>query len=141
MWNFQLWSFFCLGLEFPRVKVTILEIIGFFQKSLSSTTHVWFFCVITLLKLAGYIFLASYLIYSISEMAELAPLPHSHGQIHSHSDWLHYFLVTVSRSKYCYKNIYVNSFLLRTAMRLSVYALEFFAYRMLAFFDLWPKWL
>ena len=34
------------------------------------------------------IYLAIDLSY-ISEMAELVPLPHSHAQICSHSDWLH----------------------------------------------------
>ena len=48
-------------------------------------------------------------------LTELVPLPHSHGQIHLHSDRLHYFPVTISRST-CYKNVYVNSFLPRTVM-------------------------
>ena len=68
-------------------------------------------------------------------MAELVPLPHSHGQIRSHSDWLHYFLVTISRSRCCSKNVYVNSFLPRTVNEL-LQTLEFFACRMLPFFDL-----
>ena len=41
------------------------------------------------------------------------------GQIRSHSNRLHYFSATISRSRYCYKNVYVNSFLPRTAMSLS----------------------
>ena len=42
------------------------------------------------------------------ELAELVSRPHSHGQIHSHSDRLHYFPVTISRSR-CYKNVHATA--------------------------------
>ena len=42
-----------------------------------------------------------------SELAQLVPLPFSHGRSTRYSDRLHDFSVTIPR---CYKDIYVNSF-------------------------------
>ena len=47
-----------------------------------------------------------------SELAELVPLPYSQGRSTWYSDRLHDFSVTILR---CYKDVYVNSFLPRTA--------------------------
>ena len=47
-----------------------------------------------------------------SEPAELVPLPYSRGRSTRYSDRLHDFSVTIPR---CYKDVYVNSFFLRTA--------------------------
>ena len=46
-----------------------------------------------------------------SELAKLAPLPHSQGRSTRYSDRLHDFSVTIPR---CYKDAYVNSFFPRT---------------------------
>ena len=46
-----------------------------------------------------------------SELAQLVPLPFSRGRSTRYSDRLHDFSVTIPR---CYKDIYVNSFFLRT---------------------------
>ena len=47
-----------------------------------------------------------------SELAQLVPLPFSQGRSTCCSDRLHDFSVPIPR---CYKNVYVNSFFLRTA--------------------------
>ena len=47
-----------------------------------------------------------------SELAQLVPLPFSRGTSTRYSDRLHDLSVTIPR---CYKNVYVNSFFLRTA--------------------------
>ena len=47
-----------------------------------------------------------------SELAQLVPLPFSRGRSTRCSDRLHDFCVTIPR---CYKDVYVNSFFLRTA--------------------------
>ena len=47
-----------------------------------------------------------------SELAKLAPLPYSRGTSTRHIDSLHGFSVTMPR---CYKDVYVNSFFLRSA--------------------------
>ena len=47
-----------------------------------------------------------------SELAQLVPLPFSQGRSTFCSDRLHDFSATIPR---CYKNVYVNSFFLRTA--------------------------
>ena len=47
-----------------------------------------------------------------SELAQLVPLPFSRGRSTRYSDRLHDFSVTIPR---CYKDVYVNSFFLRTA--------------------------
>ena len=47
-----------------------------------------------------------------SELAQLVPLPFSRGRSTRYSDRLHNFSVTIPR---CYKDVYVNSFFLRTA--------------------------
>ena len=47
-----------------------------------------------------------------SELAQLVPLPFSHGRSTYFSDRLHDFSVTIRR---CYKDVYVNSFFPRTA--------------------------
>ena len=47
-----------------------------------------------------------------SELAELVPLPYSRGRSTHYSDRLQDFSVTIHR---CYKDVYVNSFFLRTA--------------------------
>ena len=47
-----------------------------------------------------------------SELAQLVPLPFSQGKSTRYSDRLHDFSVTIPR---CYKNVYVNSLLSRTA--------------------------
>ena len=47
-----------------------------------------------------------------SELAQLVPLPFSRGRSTRYSDGLHDFSVTIPR---CYKDVYVNSFFLRTA--------------------------
>ena len=47
-----------------------------------------------------------------SELAQLVPLPFFQGMSTPYFDRLHDFLVTIPR---CYKNVYVNSFFLRTA--------------------------
>ena len=49
---------------------------------------------------------------SSSELAQLVPLPYSRGRSTRYSDRLHDFSVTIPR---CYKDVYVNSFLPRTA--------------------------
>ena len=46
-----------------------------------------------------------------SELAQLVPLPYSQGRSTCYSDRLHDFSVTIPR---CYKDAYVNSFLLCT---------------------------
>ena len=46
-----------------------------------------------------------------SELAQLVPLPHSHGKSNRYSDSLHDFSVIISR---CYKDDYVNNFFTRT---------------------------
>ena len=48
----------------------------------------------------------------IYELAELVPLPHYHDRSIPHSNRLHDFSVTIPR---CYKDIFVNSFIPRTA--------------------------
>ena len=47
-----------------------------------------------------------------SELAQLVPLPYSRGRSSRYSDRLHDFSVTIPR---CYRDVYVNSFFLRTA--------------------------
>ena len=47
-----------------------------------------------------------------SELAQLVPLPFSRGRSSCYSDRLHHFSVTIPS---CYKDVYVNSFLPRTA--------------------------
>ena len=47
-----------------------------------------------------------------SELAQLVPLPYSRGRSTRYSDRLHDFSVTIPR---CYRDVYVNSFFLRTA--------------------------
>ena len=47
-----------------------------------------------------------------SELAQLVPLPYSQGGSTRYSDRLHFFSVSIPR---CYKDVYVNSFFLRTA--------------------------
>ena len=47
-----------------------------------------------------------------SELAQLVPLPFSHGWSTRYSDRLHDFSVTISR---CYKDVYVSRFFPRTA--------------------------
>ena len=47
-----------------------------------------------------------------SELAELVPLPYSRGNFTRYSDNFHDFSVTIPR---CYKDVYVISFLPRTA--------------------------
>ena len=47
-----------------------------------------------------------------SELAQLVPLPFSKGRCTRYSDRLHHFSVTIPR---CSKDVYVNSFFLRTA--------------------------
>ena len=47
-----------------------------------------------------------------SELAQLVPLPYSRGRSTRYSDRLHDFSVTIPR---CYKDVYVNSFIPRTA--------------------------
>ena len=68
-----------------------------------------------------------------SELAQLVPFPFSRGRSTRYFDRLHDFSVIIPR---CYKDVYVNSFFLRTA-RL---CLEFSAYEMISF-NLWSKWL
>ena len=48
----------------------------------------------------------------LSELSILVPLPYSRGRSTGYSDRLHEFCVTVAR---CYKDVYANSFLPRTA--------------------------
>ena len=48
-----------------------------------------------------------------SELAQLAPLSFSQGRSTRYSDRLHDFSVTISR---CFKDVYVNSFFLHTAI-------------------------
>ena len=48
----------------------------------------------------------------LSELAELVPLPYSHGKCTHYFDRLHDFSVTIPR---CYKDVYVISFFLCTA--------------------------
>ena len=47
-----------------------------------------------------------------SELAQLVPLPFSRGRSTRYSERLHDFSITIPR---CYKDVYVNSFFLRTA--------------------------
>ena len=47
-----------------------------------------------------------------SELAQLVPLPNFRGRSTRYSDKLYEFSVTIPQ---CYKNVYVNSFFLRTA--------------------------
>ena len=47
-----------------------------------------------------------------SELAQLVPLPFSWGRYTLYSDGLHDFSVAIPR---CYKDVYINSFFLRTA--------------------------
>ena len=47
-----------------------------------------------------------------TELAQLVPLPSSHGRSTRYSDRFHQFSVIISR---CYKDVYVNSFFPRTA--------------------------
>ena len=47
-----------------------------------------------------------------SELAQLVPLSFSRGRSTRYSDRLHDFSITIPR---CYKDVYVNSFFLRTA--------------------------
>ena len=47
-----------------------------------------------------------------SELAQLVPLPFSRGRSTCYSDRMHGFSVTIPR---CYKDVYINSFLPRTA--------------------------
>ena len=61
-------------------------------------------------QVSRYIHLNSYL-YS-SELAQLVPLPYFQGRSTRYSDRLHGFPVTIPR---CYKDVYVNSLLPRTA--------------------------
>ena len=58
-----------------------------------------------------------------SELAQLVPLPFSQGRSTCCSDRLHDFSVTIPR---CYKNVYVNSFLLRTARLWNSLPIEYF---------------
>ena len=46
-----------------------------------------------------------------SEVAQLVPLPYSRGRSTRYSDRLYDFPATIPR---CYKDVYVNSFFLRT---------------------------
>ena len=58
-----------------------------------------------------------------SELAQLVPLPFSQGRSTCCSDRLHDFSVTIPR---CYKNVYVNSFFLRTARLWNSLPIEYF---------------
>ena len=58
------------------------------------------------------LFYRYYLSRCSSELAQLVPLPFSRGRPARYSDKLHDFSVTIPR---CYKDVYVNSFFLRTA--------------------------
>ena len=58
-----------------------------------------------------------------SELAQLVPLPFSRGRSTHYSDRLHDFSVTIPR---CYKDVYVNSFLPRTAKLWSSLPIECF---------------
>ena len=58
-----------------------------------------------------------------SKLAQLVPLPFSRGRSTSYSDRLHDFCVTIPR---CYRDIYVNSFFLRTARLWNSLAIECF---------------
>ena len=49
---------------------------------------------------------------SSSELAQLNPLPYSHGKATGYSDEMHHFSVTIPR---CYEDVYVNSFFPHTA--------------------------
>ena len=51
-------------------------------------------------------------VLSLSELAQLVPLPYSRGRFTRYSDGLHDFSVNILR---CYKDVYVNSFFSRTA--------------------------
>ena len=59
----------------------------------------------------------------LSELAQLVALPYSRGRSTHYSDRLHDFSVTIPR---CYKDVYVNSFLLRTAKLWNSVPLECF---------------
>ena len=58
-----------------------------------------------------------------SEVAELIPLPYSHGRPIYYSDRLHDLSVTVPRY---YKNVYVNSFFSHTVRLWNNLPVEFF---------------
>ena len=58
-----------------------------------------------------------------SELADLVPLPYSHGRSTCHSDRLHDFSVTIPK---CYKDVYVNSSFPRTAKLWSSLPVECF---------------
>ena len=60
-----------------------------------------------------------------SELAQLVPLPFSRGRSTCYSDRLHDFSVTIPR---CYKNVYVNSFFLRTARLWNSLPIEYFPF-------------
>ena len=59
----------------------------------------------------------------LSELAQLVPLPFSHGSSTRYSDRLHDFSVTIPR---CYKDVYVNCFFPRTARLQNALSIEFF---------------
>ena len=103
-----------------KSKVTNLEIPGVFSKEyvLDHPCLNFFWNNSIMTCWVGIFFVASYLIY-LKWLNWFDPLPHSLGQIRSHSDWLHYFPVTISRFRRCYKNVYVNSFLPHTAISFS----------------------
>ena len=58
-----------------------------------------------------------------SELAQLVPLPYSRGTCTRYADSLHDFSVTIPR---CYKDVYVNSFFLRTARLWTSLSIECF---------------
>ena len=58
-----------------------------------------------------------------SELAQLVPLPYSRGRSTRYSYRLHDFSVTIPR---CYKDVYVNSFFLRTARLWNSLPMEYF---------------
>ena len=58
------------------------------------------------------LFYRYYFVRCSSKLARLVPLLYSRGSSTRYSDRLHDFSVTIPR---CYKNVYVNSFFLRSA--------------------------
>ena len=58
-----------------------------------------------------------------SQLVELVSLPYSQGKSNRYSDRLHDFSVTIPR---CYKDVYINSFFLRTARLWNSLSIECF---------------
>ena len=111
-WNFQWWSFVVLVWNFQESKVDKPRNSRGFSK-VCLQPPIWIFSgssIKTCWVYSVWLVLAVY-IFHIWIAGLWVPLPHSHGQICSHSDWLHDFPVTIFRSRCCYKNVYVNCFL------------------------------